>query len=103
MVVATATTTVGASQISRCSDITRLVSASTARLVTVIPTAVGGAGLHIYDWRDCCWFDVETAAPAGVAVVFCGESLAALTAVADKVLRRPLAVASLRWLSVCPV
>lgn len=72
-------------------------------LVTVIPTAVGGAGLHIYDWRDCCWFDVETAAPAGVAVVFCGESLAALTAVADKVLRRPLAVASLRWLSVCPV
>ena len=54
-------------------------------LVTVIPTARGGAGLHIYDWKDCCWFDVESAAPAGVAVVFCGESLAALTASAHKV------------------
>ena len=46
-------------------------------LVTVIPTARGGAGLNIFDWQSACWFDVETSAPPNVAVVFTGESLAA--------------------------
>ena len=49
-------------------------------LITIIPTALGGAGLHIYDWKHCCWWDVESAAPPGSAVIVCGESLAALTA-----------------------
>lgn len=48
-------------------------------LVTVIPTAQGAGGLHVYDWRRECWFEVETDAPAGLAVVFGGESLGVLT------------------------
>jgi isopenicillin N synthase-like dioxygenase len=50
-------------------------------LVTVIPTARGGAGLNKFDWQSACWFDVETSAPPNVAVVFTGESMAAASSV----------------------
>jgi hypothetical protein len=48
-------------------------------LITVIPTARGAAGLHVFDWQRECWLDVERGAPPNVAVVFGGESLGALT------------------------
>lgn len=48
-------------------------------LITIIPTAVGAAGLHIFDWRRACWLDVEANAPPNCAVVLTGESLSRLT------------------------
>ena len=78
-------------------------------LVTVIPTARGGAGLNIFDWQSACWFDVETSAPPNVALVFTGESLAAASSatrvrppkdcVTQSFLRRPQRACGCRAMS----
>lgn len=53
-------------------------------LVTIVPKARGRAGLHVFDWAEGKWMDVERGCPDDCAVVFTGElmlkaSLHALT------------------------
>ncbi|RYH15231.1 isopenicillin N synthase family oxygenase [archaeon] len=48
--------------------------------VTIIPIAMGAAGLHVYDWAAEQWLDTEIHATSGqFAVVFCGELMSYLT------------------------